>query len=1601
MKKRLLSNLLCICMVISLMSANTIIASAEVGFTAGMTAMTSPGGTGDIWIFANGTPITIEAKGTGTVIKADNNGVFTEVDLADVTKSLMNGETSAALVDSGENGYDLSHTVIFGGNNEQILYSSTSITMNGGMVGSLVGGSYARLTQGNTNITINGGTLKGADLKTESVKSSIYAYFVGGGLGDYGYVSYNSSTPGVVSGEANVTINGGSFDTQFSYYTYGYAGGCGNSANYNSVCSANLFIHGGSFNNLTKFYSSIDSKFTGTEAYTSNTGKKTGFYVYCNASGLDGKINTEDRNLGNNHSSYILTCDEGALATYGVDKSRMMVIDSANKTYRFGSGATEACLFSDYTIPAGYKLQIPEEVTLTVNSGVNVTNNGTIYIKGTLTNNGTISGSGYLFKRVGGVYQVGAGAIPTLDAVQFQIEPISTLTIEKGQTRGTAKITSISAEVGCTYYYRVYDSAQIPPKAGDPFNEADFTVVSTNTEFIAYLNDVTDVYEVKDGKVQKYSSVPMTEENLCGPTSYDALDTAIIAQGEKDNTTKITASADTGNTLYYKLSDSVQGSDYVYNTIIDSSSLSKVVSGADITAEAGKYISVYELNTNGYLKKFVSVQLTNSNFRYYTGGLVADTDNKRIYCNGAKVAYTSASYQDYCQLYVYADGQWKAVVPRNLDFISGAGFSDYTLYGGTATDSTEAGTLYILTVRAHSTWYLPKNAEGFANYIIPDFSRSDSKWFERYLVKGNIDLNSCPYGQCWMWTGWSPCYIQSITLEDNAHLTLNTGDGPTFVMEGQYTDIIKGANATITNIQKLAFTPYVDIKLFDKEGKEFSKNAVSGKYQIPKDAQVTIAGAVSLKSTAASFGEVQQPVSSTPKYIELPHGDEFNDYSIGFYSNKDHKYYTGSDVDRKIEGTGENAVRRVKVTLPNFNDYSVWNIELRNYNGDIVEGYKYNSINTSISFDLGKSAILPPAPTNGVVDDTANTFNFTAATGYDEASLYEYSTDGGISWNGCTSFSINVGNIPVSVGNLQVRLKSTDEFNSGNILSSTVAFTAELEGTVSITGNTRVGETLTADTQGIQSGAVRHYQWKAEGVNIGADKNTYKAGGNELGKTITVTVTADGYMGDLTSLATDAVGKGNAQTLNLGTLNISNGQEQVYTFNLKSLLPNGVDFGNVTYSVALGDATDYYLAVTDSNISSDTLSIAVKNVTSSEEKSVGTITVKIISQYYDDMQADININSTNKMVATPAITGVFHYVYGEKLSDRSLTGSAIYNGNPVNGNFVWISPAYKPNVSDLSAKWRFIPDEPEKYLDIEGIAEITVSKATLSGNPAFTAIKEAGKKLSQVALTAPDGWPLGNFSWADGANTIVGANTAYGWVFTPDDTDNYNVRTGTVIPYTVSNGGGSSSGGHGGSSTVKQTEPATQVENPVQNQTPKSLEAVKKDGIEKIKSLKDIKENAWFYEGTVYALGNGWFEGTTETTFSPGNPMTREMFRVVLGRMGADANELMDNNRLKENVTKEQLVTLLYRMAQKNGLVKTGEPNMDLVNTGNQNTHNLSDFADGTQVSAWAKEAMAWANAQGILEGNDRNMITPKAGNTRAEVAVILMRFDTIARNHK
>lgn len=174
--------------------------------------------------------------------------------------------------------------------------------------------------------------------------------------------------------------------------------------------------------------------------------------------------------------------------------------------------------------------------------------------------------------------------------------------------------------------------------------------------------------------------------------------------------------------------------------------------------------------------------------------------------------------------------------------------------------------------------------------------------------------------------------------------------------------------------------------------------------------------------------------------------------------------------------------------------------------------------------------------------------------------------------------------------------------------------------------------------------------------------------------------------------------------------------------------------------------------------------------------------------------------------------------------------------------------------------------------------------------------------------------------------------------------------------------------------------------------------------------FSDLASGSWYYEAVRSALKNGLMNGTSAHTFSPDMPMTRAMLVTILWRMAGQpdakvspfADVVSGSWYAKavywaydrclvtgvsetafapnEPVTREALVTILYRYAAlKQNLPAAGDE--------------LSRFADGKQVSAFARNAVNWALQTGLLTGVSKTKLSPKGLATRAQIAVLLERF--------
>ena len=168
----------------------------------------------------------------------------------------------------------------------------------------------------------------------------------------------------------------------------------------------------------------------------------------------------------------------------------------------------------------------------------------------------------------------------------------------------------------------------------------------------------------------------------------------------------------------------------------------------------------------------------------------------------------------------------------------------------------------------------------------------------------------------------------------------------------------------------------------------------------------------------------------------------------------------------------------------------------------------------------------------------------------------------------------------------------------------------------------------------------------------------------------------------------------------------------------------------------------------------------------------------------------------------------------------------------------------------------------------------------------------------------------------------------------------------------------------------------------------------------------------WAADNILFAASRGLLSGTSDTTFSPDTGMTRGMFVTALGRLAGINPDSYQTGKFTDvkadayyapyvnwaaqtgivegvtattfapdtNINREQMAVIMKNYAAKLGY--------DLPQTLKAVT-----FADNTQISSWAKDAVKSMQQAGILAGKNENKFDPKGTATRAEVATVLRQF--------
>ena len=493
------------------------------------------------------------------------------------------------------------------------------------------------------------------------------------------------------------------------------------------------------------------------------------------------------------------------------------------------------------------------------------------------------------------------------------------------------------------------------------------------------------------------------------------------------------------------------------------------------------------------------------------------------------------------------------------------------------------------------------------------------------------------------------------------------------------------------------------------------------------------------------------------------------------------------------------------------------------------------------------------------------------------------------------------------------------------------------------------------------------------------------------------------------------------------TLDIVNNHADTYTVDLSALLPKlesprtygEIEYSQPTVQLASGYYTDGHAKVENGKL---ILTIDKNPVTTTG--SIGTVTVQVTTTNYKPVTLTVNLRSVNKrklgMFVSVATDPV---VYGMTLGDIKLSAEATVDKQVIPGTIAWEDPLTTvPAAGRATYRWTFTPDDTMHYLTASNTITFLVDKATPTGAPTYAAITTGGKTLADAPLTPNASWPSGTVQWVDKdgkplpASTQVQANTKYTWSFTPADAANYNGATGSVTLYAVSSGGG------GGSSSASKTSTTTNADGSVTKTEIKADGTViatttAKDGsVTRIETKPDgssvtQRTLADGSTGTVKTDKNGQTEAKTalsskaiEDAKRNGEPVkapvevkaTRNSDTAPTVKIELPRNSGETKVEIPVSNVKPGTVAVLVHADGTEEIVKNSLPTEDgiqlTVNGGAtvKIVDNSKDFADTR--NHWAKDAIDFVSARGLVNGMNDSIYAPNASTTRAQLWTILAR---------
>ena len=175
----------------------------------------------------------------------------------------------------------------------------------------------------------------------------------------------------------------------------------------------------------------------------------------------------------------------------------------------------------------------------------------------------------------------------------------------------------------------------------------------------------------------------------------------------------------------------------------------------------------------------------------------------------------------------------------------------------------------------------------------------------------------------------------------------------------------------------------------------------------------------------------------------------------------------------------------------------------------------------------------------------------------------------------------------------------------------------------------------------------------------------------------------------------------------------------------------------------------------------------------------------------------------------------------------------------------------------------------------------------------------------------------------------------------------------------------------------------------------------------------DLAAGAWYEDAVAYVYRHDLMSGYSEDLFGPNNDLSRAQLCQIIYNMegrptvagGSSFSDVADGAWYTDavtwaasqgivdgyggglfgpddNITREQLASILYRYAQAKGYdVSIGEDT------------NILSYSDASDVAEYAISAMQWACGSGVITGISESALAPRGEATRAQAAMMLMRF--------